>query len=279
MLGNKRLRRVPLHGVILLVCAIWLVPVVGLVVTSFRPASALLSSGWWVVRSIDEFTLGNFRQALGQGDLGEAFVNSLDVVVPVTVLTVLLGSAAGYAFAWFHFRGERVVFLLVVAMLALPVQVTLVPVLRLLVLLHLAGSFPATWLAYTAYFLPFAVFLMRTFIGKIPRETLEAARVDGASTFATWGRIVLPMAAPALASLATLVFVWTWNDLLVALVDLGADPSVAPLQVAIADLVGQQSEGLQLLAAGAVLSLLLPLVVFLVLQRYFVRGLSAGALR
>jgi alpha-glucoside transport system permease protein len=279
-LAARRLRRVALHTTVIVFCALWLVPTVGLVVTAFRPAQDLFSEGWWdVLATVRQLTIGNFEAAVNQGGLGTAFVNSFVIVVPVTALTVLIASVAGYSFAWFHFPGERAVFLATIGLLALPPQVTLVPVLRLFVILGLAGSFPATWVAYTAYFLPFGIFLMRNFMGKIPREVIEAARVDGASSLATCFRVALPVAAPALASLATLVFVWTWNDLLVALVYLGADPSVAPLQVAIADLVGQQSEGLQLLAAGAVLSVVPPIVVFVVLQRFFVRGLTAGSVK
>jgi alpha-glucoside transport system permease protein len=278
--SRRRLRRVPLHATLAVFCAIWLVPTVGLLVSSIQPASALFSQGWWdVFSSLRQITLANFQGAISQGGLGEAFINSLVIVLPVTVLTVLIASIAGYAFAWFHFPGERLVFLATIGLLALPPQVTLVPVLRLFVITHLAGTFPATWIAYTAYFLPFGVFLMRSFIAKIPTELIEAARVDGASSARTCFRIALPIAAPAVASLATLVFVWTWNDLLVALVYLGADPSVAPLQVAIANLLGQQSQGLQLLAAGAVLSLVPPVVVFVTLQRFFVRGLTAGAVK
>ena len=226
-----------------------------------------------------ELSLGNYREVLGGGDLGRSFFNSLTIVVPVTVATVLLGAIGGYAFSWLPFRGARLLLVLVVALLGLPVQVTLVPVLQLLATLHLAGHFAAAWIAYTAYFLPFAVFLMYGFFRSVPREVLEAAEVDGATPLVACLRIAFPLAAPALASLVTLIFVWTWNDLLVALVYVGSGPDVAPMPVTIANLIGSQGQGQELLAAGAVVSLLLPVVVFFVFQRFFVRGVAAGAVR
>jgi alpha-glucoside transport system permease protein len=274
------LRRFVLHAVVLAICAVWLVPTVSLLVTSVRPAALLLSSGWWhIFSSPGQFTLSNFGHVLEGGQLGHSFVNSLVIVVPVTIATVLIGAVAGYAFAWMPFPGEALVLVLLVALLGLPVQVTLVPVLQMFSALHLAGRFPAAWIAYTGYMLPFAVYLMRSFFKKIPKEIIEAAHVDGASPATTCLRIAMPIAAPALASLATLIFVWTWNDLLVSLVYLGSGPAVAPMPVTIANLIGSQGQGQELLAAGAVLSLVMPVAVFFALQRYFVRGIVAGAVK
>jgi alpha-glucoside transport system permease protein len=273
-------RRVALHGVLLLICAIWLVPTLSLLATSLRPAALLLSSGWWhVFDSPSQLTVSNYRHVLEGGQLGQSFVNSLAIVVPVTAVTVLLGGIGGYAFAWLPFRGEHVILILLVGLLALPVQVTLVPVLQLFSHLHLAGHFAAAWIAYTGYMLPFAIFLMRSFFRRIPREIIEAAQVDKASPVTIFLHIAMPMAAPALASLATLVFVWTWNDLLVSLVYVGSGPQVAPMPVTIANLIGSQGQGQELLAAGAVISLLLPVAVFFALQRYFVRGIVTGAVK
>jgi alpha-glucoside transport system permease protein len=192
---------------------------------------------------------------------------------------VLLGGIAGYTFAWLPFPGERLILVLLVGLLGLPVQVTLVPVLQLFFHLHLAGHFAAAWIAYTGYTLPFAIYLMRSFFRRIPREIIEAAQVDNASPVKICLRIAMPMAAPALASLATLVFVWTWNDLLVSLVYVGSGPRVAPMPVTIANLIGSQGQGQELLAAGAAISMLLPIAVFFALQRYFVRGIVAGAVK
>jgi alpha-glucoside transport system permease protein len=279
-LSRRMLGRVVLHVVVISICAIWLIPTLSLVVSSLRSAALLLSSGWWhVFASPGQLTIENYRQIIDGGQLGQSFVNSLVIVVPVTVATVLIGAVAGYAFAWMPFPGERLILILLVGLLGLPVQVTLVPVLQLFSRLHLAGHFPAVWIAYTGYVLPFAIYLMRSFFRRIPQDIIEAAQVDGATPVVTCLRIAMPIAAPALASLATLVFVWTWNDLLVSLVYLGSGPDVAPMPVTIANLIGSQGQGQELLAAGAVLSLALPVAVFFALQRYFVRGIVAGAVK
>jgi len=273
-------RRLPVHILVLAICAIWLVPTISLIVTSLRPAADLLSSGWWhVFAHPGEMTISNYREVVGGGQLGQSFVNSLVIVIPVTLGVVLVGAMGGYAFAMMPFKGERALLILIVGLLALPVQVTLVPVLQLFAHLHLAGRFAAAWIAYGGYMLPFAIYLMRSFLRKIPREIIEAAQVDGALPATIFFRIALPIAAPALASLATLIFVWTWNDLLVSLVYLGSGPAVAPMPVTIANLIGSEGQGQQLLAAGAVISLALPVAVFFALQRYFVRGIVAGAVR
>jgi alpha-glucoside transport system permease protein len=279
-LSRRALSRVVLHVVVIGICAVWLIPTLSLLVTSLRSAALLLSSGWWhVLTSPGQLTIDNYRQILEGGQLGQSFVNSLAIAVPVTVATVFIGAVAGYAFAWMPFPGERLILILLVGLLGLPVQVTLVPVLQLFSRLHLAGHFPAVWIAYTGYILPFAIYLMRSFFRRIPQDLIEAAQVDGATPVVTCLRIAMPIAAPALASLATLVFVWTWNDLLVSLVYLGSGPDVAPMPVTIANLIGSQGQGQELLAAGAVLSLVLPVAVFFALQRYFVRGIVAGAVK
>jgi alpha-glucoside transport system permease protein len=277
---RRLLGRFGIHAVLLAICAVWLVPTISLIVTSVRPAALMLSSGWWnIFTSVGQFTTANYESVLHGGQLGTSFVNSLAIVVPVTIATVLLAAVAGYACAWMPLRGERAVVILMVALLALPVQVTLVPVLQLFSKLELAGRFPAAWIAYTGYMLPFGIYLMYGFYRRIPREIIEAAHVDGASPVLTCLRIAMPMSAPALASLATLVFVWTWNDLLVSLVYVGSSPDVAPLPVTIANLVGSQGQGQELLAAGAVISLVLPVAIFFVLQRFFVRGIVAGGVK
>ena len=273
-------RRTAVHSAVILMCAVWLVPTLTLIVTSLRPADLQLSSGWWnVLENPGQLTLGNFDVLLQGSQIAQSFVNSLVVTLPVTVATVTIGSIAGYALAWIPFRGERVLLLAVIALLALPIQVTLVPVLQLFASLGLAGTFPAAWIAFTAFFLPFVIYVMRNFYRRIPAEVFEAAKMDGASAATTWFRIAFPLAAPAAASVATLVFVWTWNDLLIALVYLGAGDSVAPMPVVIANLIGSQGQGMELLAAGAVVSMLLPVAVFFALQRYFVGGMVAGAVK
>lgn len=278
--ARRVLGRLGVHGTLLVICAVWLVPTISLIVTSLRPAALMLSSGWWhAFTSAGQLTTANYRDVLHGGQLGTSFVNSLAIVVPVTIATVLLAAIAGYACAWMPFKGERAVLILMVALLALPVQVTLVPVLQLFSRLQLAGHFPAAWIAYTGYMVPFGIYLMYGFYRRIPREIIEASRVDGASAVTTCLRIAMPMSAPALASLATLVFVWTWNDLLVSLVYVGSSPDVAPLPVTITNLVGSVGQGQELLAAGAVISLVLPVAIFFALQRFFVRGIVSGAVK
>lgn len=277
---RRTVGRLAVHATLLVICAVWLVPTISLIVTSIRPAALLLSNGWWhVFTSGSQLTFANYRAVLDGGQLGTSFFNSLVIVVPVTITTVLLAAIAGYACAWMPFRGARPVLVLMVALLGLPVQVTLVPVLQLFSRLHLAGHFPAAWIAYTGYMLPFGIYLMYGFYKRIPREIIEAAQVDGASAVITCLRIAMPMSGPALASLATLVFVWTWNDLLVSLVYVGSSPDVAPLPVTITNLVGSVGQGQELLAAGAVISLILPVAIFFALQRFFVRGIVAGAVK
>ncbi len=191
----------------------------------------------------------------------------------------MIGAFAAYAFAWMDFPGRELLFVTVVGLLVVPLQMTLIPVLRLYGKLHMAGTFPGIWLAHTGYGLPFSIYLLRNFFGTLPREMFESAYLDGASSFTAFFRLVLPLSVPAFASLVIFQFVWVWNDLLVALVYLGGYPSVAPITVTISNLVSSLGAGWQLLTAAAFISMALPLVIFLTLQRYFVRGILAGSVK
>jgi alpha-glucoside transport system permease protein len=191
----------------------------------------------------------------------------------------MIAAFAAYAFAWMEFPGRNVLFVVVVGLLVVPLQMTLIPLLRLYNHLHLTGTFPGIWIAHTAYGLPFAVYLLRNFFGTLPREMLESAELDGASGFTAFFQLVLPLSVPAIASLAIFQFMWVWNDLLVALIFLGGYPSVAPLTVNISNLVSSLGAGWQLLTAAAFISMLLPLFIFIALQRYFVRGILAGSVK
>jgi alpha-glucoside transport system permease protein len=274
------LQRVPLHAVVLLVCLVWTVPLAGLLVSSFRPASAVAQSGWWTAGAHPlQFTLANYQQVLTANNMGQSFINSLLVAVPATVLPILAAAFAAYALAWMRFRGRGWIFLATVALLVVPLQVTLIPVLRLFTSVGLTGTFPAVWLAHAAYGLPFGVYLLRTFFGLLPREMLESAEVDGAGHWTVFLRLVLPTSLPALASLAIFQFLWVWNDLLVSLVYLGGQPSVAPMTLTIANLVNSLGQGWQLLTAAAFVSMALPLLLFFALQRYFVAGMLAGSVK
>ncbi len=276
----RRLRRAPLHAVVLTVTLLWLVPVLGVLVSSFRPPREASASGWWTaLRPPYAFTLENYRQVLGAYNMGRSFRNSLFISIPATVIPIMVASYAAYAFAWMRFRGREALFTLVVASLIIPLQMTLIPVLRLFTAWGLVGTFPAVWLAHTGYGLPLTIYLLRNFMGALPKELLESARIDGADPLVVFFRIVFPLATPAIASLVIFQFLWVWNDLLVALIYVGGRPAVAPMTVTVSNLVNSLGQNWQLLTAAAFVSMALPLVVFFALQQYFVRGILAGAVK
>lgn len=275
-----RLRRAPLHGVVIGLCVLWLVPTVGLLISSFRPPRLVTMSGWWTALVPPfQFTLQNYRDVLGAYNMGRSFVNSLLIAVPATIIPVMVAAYAAYAFAWMRFRGRELLFAIVVGSLVIPLQMTLIPVLRLFTALGLVGTFPAVWLAHTGYGLPFAVYLLRNFLGALPKDLLESAAIDGASPLTVFFRLILPLAVPAIASLVIFQFLWVWNDLLVALIYVGGTPSVAPMTVTVSNLVNSLGQNWQLLTAAAFVSMALPMLVFLGLQQYFVRGILAGAVK
>lgn len=277
---KKFVGRMPLHVIIIIVCVIWGIPTLALLVSSFRPVNLIATTGWWTAfKPPFHFTLSLYIQDLSQAGIGRAFVNSLFITIPATIIPITIAAFAAYAFAWMDFPGKNVLFIVVVGLLVVPLQMTLIPVLKLYNHFHLAGSFPGVWLAHTAYGLPFAIYLLRNFFGQLPRETLESAYLDGASNFTAFFQLVLPLSVPALASLAIFQFMWVWNDLLVALIYLGVNPALAPLTLTIANLVSSLGAGWQLLTAAAFLSMLLPLLIFFTLQRYFVRGITAGSVK
>lgn len=274
------LDRTPIHALIILISLVWLTPTIGLLVSSFRPASLVASTGWWTAFQPPlHFTLNLYRQALEANGMATSFVNSLFIAIPATIIPILIAAFAAFAFAWMDFPGRNLLFVLVVGLLVVPLQTTLIPILRIYNKLHLSGTFPGIWLAHTAYGLPFAVYLLRNFFGTLPRDMLESAYLDGASPFTAFLRLVLPLSIPAIASLAIFQFMWVWDDLLVALVYLGGTPSVAPMTVTISNLVSSLGAGWQLLTAAAFISMLLPLLIFFTLQRYFVRGILAGSVK
>ena len=272
--------RVVLHAALVIVCLIWLLPTVSLLVNSFRPESEVLTSGWWNAFKLPfQFTLDNYEEVLTQESMGRSFLNSLLISIPATVIPIMVAAFAAYAFAWMEFPGRNALFILVVGLLVVPLQSALIPVLQLTTTLGITGTFPAVWLAHTGFGLPFAIFLLRNFFGQLPKEMFESAYLDGASPTTAFFRLVLPLSVPALASLVIFQFMFVWNDLLVALILVGGTPDVAPMTVSIANLIQSKGQGWHLLTAAAFISMILPLVVFFSLQRYFVRGILGGSVK
>ncbi|SDI63436.1 carbohydrate ABC transporter membrane protein 2, CUT1 family [Arthrobacter subterraneus] len=274
-----------------IIAVIWTVPTAGLFISSFRPEENLNRDGWWNVFSNFEFTLENYADVLVSGgsqspNLGQYFVNSLAIVIPGTLIPLVVASMAAYIFAWSNFRGKDTLFVFVFALQIIPLQMALIPLLTLFVNLKIGefhvlppGSYAQLWLAHTIFALPLAIFLLHNFIAEIPGEVIEAARVDGAGHATIFWRIIIPLSVPALASYAIFQFLWVWNDLLVALVFSGGTGDVAPITQRLAELTGTRGGEWHRLTAGAFVSMVVPLIVFFGLQRYFVRGLLAGGLK
>ena len=282
---RERLMRIAgsnmLTVIVILIAFVWLLPTIGILVTSLRPAQAVQSSGWWTALVPPwQFTLANYQHVLTAQGIAAAFRSSLIIAIPGTILPVLVASFAAYAFAWMRFPGRDWIYLIIVALLVVPIQMTLIPILALFTDVGLTGSYVAIWLAHTAYGLPFALYLLRNFFAALPPDLFESARVDGASHLRIFTRILLPLSVPALASLVIFQFIWVWNDLLVALIYLGTDPSKAPLTVAVTNLVNSYGTNeFEILTTAAFISMALPLVIFFSLQRYFVRGILAGSVK
>jgi alpha-glucoside transport system permease protein len=267
--------------VLLLICFLWLVPTIGIVVTSFRTPDAALSSGWWTVITspldFTQWTISNYTQAWN-GGMGNSFINSLAVTLPATIIPIMIAAFAAYAFTFMEFPFRDTLFVVIVALLVVPNQVALVPLLRLYTSFNLTGQFAAVYLAHIGFGMPLAIYILRNYMSTLPKAVIESAKIDGASHFKTFWRLIVPMSVPALASFAIFQFLWVWNDLLIALLYLGPGEK-AVVTVTVAGLVGQQNQGWQLLTAGAILSMVVPVAVFISLQRYFVRGLTAGSVK
>lgn len=290
--------KILLYAVLVLIAAVWTVPTLGLLVSSFRSGEQVLSTGWWTVLQDPanaNLTLDNYRIVLSNGDdpslqaimqsseqnidLFAAVLNSLTVAIPATAIPILLAAFAAYGFSWIRFPGRRYLFMLVIAIQVVPLQTTFIPVLRDFIQLKLNGTWLGIWLVHTGFGLPLAILILYAYISSIPREMMEAAFIDGASHFTIFRVLILPLSIPALASFAILQFLWVWNDLLVALVFLGPMPQVQVLTQRVLALVGTYGNRWYLLTAGAFVSMILPLVVYFALQRYLVRGLLAGSVK
>ncbi len=291
LIGN-----IAVYGALIIICIVWSVPTIGTLVTSFRPADDAKATGWWTVVNDPTFSLNAYRQTLGGTEativtetgerqtvrgagMSQAFLNTLTVTIPAVAIPLLVAATAAYAFAWMDFPGRKPFFVVVIALLVVPLQIALVPVFRDYRDLDLNGTWLAIWLAHTGFGLPLSIYLLYNFISTIPRDILESAFIDGASQFTMFTRLILPLSVPALASLAIFQFVWVWNDFLVALTFLGTSRDVAVITQYLQGLIGERGSDWHLLTAGAFISMLLPLIVFFSLQRYFVRGLMAGSVK
>ncbi|NIA24546.1 MAG: ABC transporter permease subunit [Gammaproteobacteria bacterium] len=280
---------------IIVISLLWVIPSLGLLISSFRNPNLVRTSGWWTAlpHLFDgaQWTLVNYKDVLASEGFGNAFLNSLAVSIPATVIPITIAAFAAYSFAWMDFKGRQWLFVAVVGLMVVPLQMTLIPILSLYSRgghfmgvtifpnLHLTGTYMAVWLAHTGFGLPLAVYLLRNYIGSLPSSTIESAKIDGASHFTIFWRLVIPLSVPALASFTIFQFLWVWNDFLVALVFLGGTHDVRVVTQALAELNGTRGEAWHLLTSGAFITMVLPLAVFFSLQRYFVRGLTAGSVK
>jgi alpha-glucoside transport system permease protein len=284
-----------IYLVLIIIATIWTLPTLGLLVSSFRPKDEVRTTGWWTVFTEPaeaDLTLNNYRIVLGTDvdpdlveegqediNLTSAIINSLTVTIPATIIPILIAAFAAYGFAWIEFPGRNVFFTAVVALLVVPLQIALIPILRDYIKLDLNGTYLGIWLAHTGFGLALATYLLYNYISALPRDILESAFMDGASHFTIFFRLILPLSMPALASFAIFQFLWVWNDLLVALVFLGTNPQAEVLTQRLLGLVGTFGADWHLLTAGAFISMLFPVTVFFALQRYFVRGMLAGSVK
>jgi alpha-glucoside transport system permease protein len=268
-------------GLAIALALAWFIPTLGLFVTSFRPPSDIQNTGWWTVITNPSFTFQNYQDAWsGAGGEGLAgfFLNTAVIVLPGVIIPISLALLAAYAFAWIDFKGRNILFVAVFALQIVPLQVTLIPLQTIFVNFGLQNSFWPVWISHTIFGLPLAIFLLHNFMKEIPASIVEAARVDGAGHVKIFFQVLLPLLVPAIAAFGIFQFLWVWNDLLVALV-FAPSPNLRPITAAIAVLAGTRGNQWQLLSAGAFISIVVPLAVFLGLQRYFVRGLLAGGVK
>lgn len=268
--------------VLALIVFLWVVPTFGTFITSWRPLKDAESSGWWTVftnpSTIGNFTTENYVTAIEDADMGNSFINSLAIALPATFIPLLIAAFAAYAFTFMDFPGRNFLFLAIVSLLVVPNFVAFVPMLKIYGEFEMAGTFPSVWLAHIGFGMSLAIYILRNYMATLPKTVIESAKIDGASHYQTFFRLVLPMSVPALASFAIFQFLWVWNDLLVALMFIGPGTN-EPVTVSLTELKGQLGQGWNLTTAGGFFTMILPIIVFLSLQRFFVRGLTAGAVK
>ena len=295
--SKKTLPTLIITIILIVFCILWTIPTLGILVTSFRTADAASSTGWWTAFSdFKNFTLDNYNQVLfGQrfsvgnatgtstvrgATMLSAFLSSITVTLPSVIIPILIAAAAAYGFAWLSFKGRNIMFAAIIALLVVPLQISLIPILRDYNKIGLNGSYLGIWLAHTGFGLPLATYMMYNYISSLPRSILESAFIDGSSHFTTFVRLILPLSGPAIASFAIFQFIWVWNDMLVSLVFLsGAGQKLQVVTVRLMNMAGTRGTDWHLLTAGAFVSMILPLCVFLGLQKFFVRGLLAGSVK
>ncbi len=282
----KRIRaltgRTILNIVIVLLVLLWTIPTLGLFVSSFRPPAEINTSGWWTALFSpfeSTWTLDNYRFVITEDGMGNAFVNSLLVTIPSTVIPITIAAFAAYGLAWMTFFGRKAMFIVIVGLMVVPLQMSLLPLFRMYNSLQLNGTWPGIWFAHTGFGLPLATYLLYGYIATIPRDMIEAAEVDGTTPMTKFIYLVLPVSVPAIASFTIFQFLWVWNDLLVALVFLGTSIDVALVTTRLSEMVGSRGQDWYVLTSGAFLTIIVPLIVFFSLQRFFVRGMMAGSVK
>ena len=270
----------PTHIILGLIGLVWLVPSVGLLITSFRPSADKRATGWWTVLFEPRFTISNYERVFEAEGMGQAFLNSLFITIPATFLPLVIASMAAFALAWVKFPFRDTTFLIIVAMLMVPVQIGFIPLVAAMREsgVPLLTTYAGVWLAHTAFALPFGIFLLRNFFITLPKDLIEAARIDGASNVGIFRTIVLPLSVPAIAAYGIFQFLWVWNDLLMSLIYAQRN-AIQPMTVKVTQLLGTYATEWSLLAAAAFLIMAVPLIVFISLQRYFVQGLLAGSVK